>query len=94
MYAQLVAGVPENQLALGSNKEIELCGVTAATSNPFPLGQCSLKNNPPVPTLEELVEDYNRRGDGCVELYGRPHRVTHPLSSFGMEKYVSSLAPS
>jgi len=94
IYENLAAGAPESLLDFGSNKEATLQGVTAAASNPFPLGKRSLKSNPPVPSLEDLAEDYGRRGDGCVELYGQPQRVTHPQSSFGMEAYVSALAPS
>jgi hypothetical protein len=40
-----------------------------------------------VPTLRELAQDYQRRGDGKVTVYGKEWVVTHPLSSFGMETY-------
>ena len=65
-------------------------GVTEAATT----GQVSIVNvgypprrtNDPVPPLEELAKDYRRRGDGTVCVYpGRAWRVTHPLSSFGME---------
>ena len=35
--------------------------------------------------LATLAADYRARGDGCVRLYGRPRRVTHPIASYGME---------
>ena len=41
--------------------------------------------NAPVPPLATLAADYRARGDGCVRLYGRPRRVTHPIASYGME---------
>jgi glycerol-3-phosphate dehydrogenase len=61
-----------------------LTGVTVAAANPLPLYP-STRTNPAVPPLRELAEEYRRRGDGCVTLYGRAVRVTHPLASFGME---------
>ena len=48
--------------------------------------------NAPVPPLAELARDYRRRGDGCVMLYGRPHRVAHPIASFGMESHLAAVA--
>ena len=41
--------------------------------------------NATVPPLADLAADYRARGDGCVRLYGRPRRVTHPIASYGME---------
>ena len=61
-----------------------LIGVTVGAANPLPLYP-STCTNPAVPPLRELAEEYRRRGDGCVTLYGRAVRVTHPLASFGME---------
>lgn len=81
-------------LVHGGVPEGSLPGVTAAANAPLPLQRAPKLWNGPVPTLEELAADYQRRGDGCVELYGRVQRVTHALSSFGMEAYVGSLAPS
>jgi hypothetical protein len=40
-----------------------------------------------VPGLEELAADYQRRGDGTVRVYGKTHRVTHPIASFGLESF-------
>jgi hypothetical protein len=37
-----------------------------------------------VATLETLAADFQATGDGTVELYGRRHRVTHPLAAFGL----------
>ena len=44
-----------------------------------------------IPSLEELRADYKLRSSdavtaGTVELFGKSARVTHPISSFGMEK--------
>ena len=41
--------------------------------------------NPPAPSLQDLARNYVKRGDGTVECFGRVWKVTHPLSSFGME---------
>ena len=68
-----------------------LIGVTAAATNPLPLSNHKARpkhHNSPVPTLTELAADYRRRGDGCVKVYGRVVRVTHPLASFGMESHM------
>ena len=75
---------------MGSNEECELVGVTQAAESPLPVrergqGRGPVRSNAPVPTLTELARDYRRRGDGCVTLYDRPQRVTHPITSFGME---------
>lgn len=40
-----------------------------------------------MPGLEELAADYQRRGDGTVRVYGKTHRVTHPIASFGLESF-------
>ena len=63
-------------------------GVTAAAStNQAPLAPSPRVLNSRVPPLEVLADDYARRGDGTVQVYERrgPQRVTHPISSFGME---------
>ena len=53
------------------------------------MAQTQVQHNSKIPTLSELAADYRRRGDGCVTLYGRVVRVTHPLSSFGMESHTA-----
>jgi len=47
-------------------------------------------NNGCVPDLAELAAEYRANGDGTVTVYGRRWRVSHPLSSFGMETYTGS----
>jgi hypothetical protein len=46
-----------------------------------------------VPSLEELSADYHAQlkdgRPGTVMLYGRPHRVTHPITSFGLEHFIA-----
>ena len=42
------------------------------------------KNNAPIPSLESLAADYQERGDGTVEIFGQRHKVSHPISSFGL----------
>lgn len=37
----------------------------------------------PMPSVEELVDDFHRRGDGCVVIQGHTYRVTHPLTVHG-----------
>ena len=61
-------------------------GVTHAACNPESAPQpAPAVRNAPVPPLATLAADYRARGAGCVRLYGRPRRVTHPIASYGME---------
>lgn len=61
----------------------EMVGVTrAATSSQVPLKCDDIEM---VPTLEDLARDYRNSNDGKVSVYGERVRVTHPISSFGME---------
>ena len=46
----------------------------------YPVGQ----TNATVANLETLAADFQAHGDGTVEIYGRRHRVTHPLTAFGL----------
>ena len=39
---------------------------------------------PRLPSLADLRDDYRRRGDGAVAIGGRPRRVTHPQTVFGL----------
>jgi len=93
LYEHMTTGAWESDLPVDCHKEDTLCGVTDATQKSMPL-RPNVIPNAAVPPLEELVADYTRRGDGCVELYGQTHSVTHPITSFGMESYLSVLAPS
>eukprot|EP00939_MAST-03C_sp_MAST-3C-sp1_P005135 g5135.t1 len=47
--------------------------------------------NDTVPSLRELALDYAKSDDGTVCVYGRRHRVTHPISSFGLETMAREL---
>ncbi len=42
-----------------------------------------------MPTLDELRAEFQKRGDGCVEIHGTVYRVTHPQCAFGMATKVS-----
>ena len=65
-----------------------LTPISAAARNPERLvATVSKVSNARVPPLAELARNYRERGDGFVEVYGRPQRVTHPISSFGMGSY-------
>lgn len=52
-------------------------------------------NCPTVPPLEVLAKEFQENikltgknpAEGSVTLYGRQHRVTHPIASFGLETY-------
>ena len=66
-----------------NREDLDLPGVSASACAPLPVAQSIA--NPPVPPLHQLARDYRKRGDGRVCVYGRSHRVTHPISSFGME---------
>lgn len=61
-----------------------LVPISRAAAHPAPLSPAPRVCNGRVPPLAVLARDYQRRGDGYVEVYGRLHRVTHPISSFGM----------
>merc|ERR1711871_989900 len=88
--------------AMGACGESEITAVTDAAEAPLPLRPRLVRSNTgmvtsypalcnaPVPPLAELARDYRRRGDGCVMLYGRPHRVAHPIASFGMESHLAA----
>lgn len=68
----------------------DISGVSAMKQRPVqPRCRCPLEA---APSLAQLAEDYRRSGDGTVEVYGRRWRVTHPLSSFGMETYTGRQA--
>ncbi|GBG33495.1 NADFAD-dependent dehydrogenase, putative [Hondaea fermentalgiana] len=83
--ANLVDGIfePERESSTSpSTSSSSMPGVSAAAASPAPRPSQRLE---PVPSLQTLANEYRARGDGCVTLYGRVHRVTHPISSFGME---------
>ena len=61
----------------------KLVGVTDAAMSPLPVRSGS-KRCDKVPTLQEMALEYRLRGDGMITLHGKEHRVTHPISSFGM----------
>jgi|EP01047_Picozoa_sp_COSAG01_P047280 hypothetical protein len=73
--------------------EATLERVTAAAAAPLPLRhQPVVELGPdggvqPLPTLAQLAEQYQRRGDGTIVLHpgAEPVRVTHCLSTYGME---------
>jgi glycerol-3-phosphate dehydrogenase len=68
----------------------KLIGVTDAANSPLPFNR-NVNKCHRVPRLTELAKDYQMRNDGTVMLHGRLHRVTHPITSFGMgSKDVSS----
>jgi len=86
LSAAAAAGTPP-PAALGDVRHAadEPQGVTAAAGAPAPLAPPPRAANERVPPLAELARDYRARADGCVTLHGRAVRVTHPISSFGME---------
>lgn len=60
-----------------------LLDVSTAVDTPV---QQVLQQLQPLPSLADLARQFQLRGDGCLELYGRVHRVTHPVASFGLEQ--------
>ena len=44
----------------------------------------------PLPSLENIIEDFKERGDGCVSLYGKEYRVTHPLTALGWKYHKAT----
>jgi len=68
-----------------SRAEADLLGVSKAKKSlATPRFACQLEA---VPTLQALSKEYQVRGDGCVTVYGKLWKVTHPIASFGMETY-------
>ena len=41
-------------------------------------------DNPRIPPLSSLRDNYNQRGDGTIKIFGQIWKVTHPLSIFGL----------
>ena len=41
-------------------------------------------DNPRIPSLSSLRDNYNQRGDGTIKIFGQIWKVTHPLSIFGL----------
>ena len=77
------------------SEESKLLGVTESADNPDPIKAIIGKSTPQMvfPTLAQLAADYKKNintkdMDGYVTIFGRPMRVTHPISSFGMEHYA------
>ena len=68
-----------------ASSEAALVGVTEAATHPAKLPRPPRARNGAAPPLDALARDYAARGDGKVTVYGRPHRVTHCIASFGME---------
>eukprot|EP00041_Stephanoeca_diplocostata_P032900 m.1069002 g.1069002 ORF g.1069002 m.1069002 type:complete len:561 (-) comp24229_c0_seq9:2297-3979(-) len=67
----------------------KLVGVSEAARQPLPLTPSTVRWwHPAVPSLETLAHEFQTRGDGKVELYGREWRVTHPLSIMGLKTMV------
>lgn len=69
-----------------------LAGVSESARNP--IEKSAVANTPAkIPSIADLSRDYMSRNvpgqPGCVEVFGRLHRVTHPISSFGMESHVN-----
>lgn len=80
-----------------------LMGVTHCVANPLPLPlhphphSHNNRSCSQVPCLAEMAADYQshlKSGDGqkgTVLLYGKRVRVTHPITSFGLEHYTVGL---
>ena len=87
-------------LGEGAVCETRLKGVTECATTSGCAGSLEYAATPPrvvngtVPTLRELAEEYRRRGDGKVTVYGREWVVTHPIASFGMETYDGASSTS
>jgi len=60
-----------------------LVPVSEAATTPLPWNR-NVNKCHRVPSLAELKEDFRKRGDGTVMVHGKVHRVTHPITSFGM----------
>jgi hypothetical protein len=82
-----VAGVSSRAAVNGHVPPADGCavGITEAALRPVPLEPAPRRLNGPVPPLAALAAEYRRRGDGRVTLYGRLRRVTHPVTSFGLQ---------
>lgn len=82
-----VAGVSGRSAGHGQPRPADGCavGVTEAALGPVPLEPAPERRNGPMPSLATLAAEYRRRGDGRVTLYGKLRRVTHPVTSFGLQ---------
>ena len=86
---EYVSELCENLLSLEESDVVhassKMVGVThAATASQVPLKCDDIEI---VPTLIDLAKDYQDSNDGTVSVYGERFRVTHPISSFGMESF-------
>jgi glycerol-3-phosphate dehydrogenase len=84
LFVAMRAG-EEDATHASAGSEADMVGVTEAANNPVALTPAPKQCNAKVPPLDRLAADYVQRNDGKVMLYGKAHRVTHPISSFGME---------
>ena len=54
-------------------------------------GDCHANaNTAPLPSLENIIEDFKERGDGYVSLYSKEYRVTHPLTALGWKYHTAT----
>ena len=86
---EYVSELCENLLSLEESDVVhassKMVGVThAATASQVPLKCDDIEI---VPTLIDLAKDFQDSNDGTVSVYGERFRVTHPISSFGMESF-------
>ena len=69
-----------------AGSEAALVGVTAAAASPAAPPRPPRVRSGAAPDLYALARSFAARGDGTAVAWGRAHRVTHPISSFGMEE--------
>jgi len=50
---------------------------------PTPSSVNLMKKCTPLPPIEDLVDDFHRRGDETVEINSHAYKVTHPITVFG-----------
>ena len=64
-----------------------IISITDAENNPIRVSN-TVKRSPPLPSLDDLSQQYKERNDGKVVIHGMEHRVTHLIASFGMEDTI------
>jgi glycerol-3-phosphate dehydrogenase len=84
------AAVPPSgeQRKLGQQDVVYMAPVVESPSyTPTPLypqGSEELREMEQIPSLAALAHNYAQRGDGCLEVFGRTWKVTHPLTHHGL----------
>jgi len=59
---------------------------------PEPKGKSVIQTTP-LPSLSRLIQQYQQRRDGTVDIHGNRYRVTHPVTIFGWNEVIDPNTP-